>query len=134
MDSNSKWQHCCAIRAAGSSGFPRRGGLSAGVPKENTFDRQFAQDYQRNQLWILSWRKEEHGITLTVVVLQLFAQCCWGGCDDQSYSPVWVGSVKLEDNLRGQLNSSSSSSNSPWDCRGDGNTNPRGSDQKNSTV
>ena len=71
---------------------------------------------------------------LTVMVLQLFAQCHWGGCDDQSYSPVRVGSDKLEDNPRGQLNSSSSSSNIPWDCRDDGNTNPRGSAQNNSTV
>ena len=131
MDSNSKWQHCRARRAAGSSGFPGRGGLSAGVPEANMLDRQLEQDYQRNQLWILSRRKEGHEITLTVVVLQLFAQCRWGDCDDQSYSPVWVGSDKLEDNPRGQLNSSSSSSNSPWDCHGDGNTNTCGSTQNN---
>ena len=56
---------------------------------------------------------------LTVVVLQIFAQCRWVGCDDQSYSPVRVGSDKLEDNARGKLNSNS---NSPSDFRGDGNT------------
>ena len=134
MDSNSKWQHCCARSAAGSSGFPGRGGLSAGLPEANILDRQFAQDYQRNQLWILSRRKEGHGSMFTVMVLQLFAQCRWGGCDDQLYSPVWVGSDKLEDNPRGQLNISSSISNSPWDCRDDGNTNPRGSAQNNLTV
>ena len=42
--------------------------------------------------------------------------------------------LQLEDNPRGQLNSSSSSSNIPWGCRGDVNTNPRGSAQNNSTV
>ena len=71
---------------------------------------------------------------ITVVVLQLFAQCRWDSDNDQSYSPVRFDSDKIEDNLSGQLNSSSSSSNSPWDCRGDGNTNPCGSDQNNSTV
>ena len=53
------------------------------------------------------------------MVLQLFAQCRWGGFDDQLYSPVRVGSDKLEDNARGQLNINS---NSPSDFRGDGNT------------
>ena len=53
------------------------------------------------------------------MVLKLFAQCRWGGCDDQSYSPVWVGSDKQEDNARGQLNSNRKS---PSDCRGDSNT------------
>ena len=134
MDSNSKWQHCRARRAAGSSGFLGRGGLSAGVPEANMLDRQLAQDYQRNQLWILSRRKEGQESTLTVVVLQIFAKCRWGGCDDQSYSLVRVGSDKLEDNPCGQLTRSSSSINSPWDCRNDGNTNPRGSAQNNSTV
>ena len=52
-------------------------------------------------------------------MLQVFAQCRWGGCDDQLYSPVRVGYDKLEDNARGQLNSNR---NSPSDCRGDGNT------------
>ena len=55
----------------------------------------------------------------TVVVLQIFAQYCWGGCDDQSYSPVWVRSDKLEDIACEQLNSNS---NSPSDFRSDGNT------------
>ena len=35
--------------------------------------------------------------------LQIFAQCCWGCCDDQLYSPVQVGSDKLEYNACGQL-------------------------------
>ena len=56
---------------------------------------------------------------LTVLVLQLFDKCCLGGCDDQSYSPVQVGSDKLEDNALEQLNSNS---NSPADCCSDGNT------------
>ena len=56
---------------------------------------------------------------LTVVVLQFFAPCRLGGCDDQSYSSVWVGSDKLEDNACGRLNSNSKS---PWDFCGNGNT------------
>ena len=52
------------------------------------------------------------------MVLQLFAQCCWGNCNDQLYSPVRFRSDKLEDNARGKLNINS---NSPLDCRGDGN-------------
>ena len=52
-------------------------------------------------------------------MLQLFAQCRLGGCDDQLYSPVGVGYNKVEHNACEQLNINS---NRPSDCHGDGNT------------
>ena len=50
-------------------------------------------------------------------MLQILAQCRWGGDDDQSYSPARIGSDKLEDNACGQLKSNS---NSPYDFRSNG--------------
>ena len=53
------------------------------------------------------------------MVLQLFAQWRWDGCDDQSYSPVRVGSDKLEDNDHGKQKINS---NSPSNFRSHSNT------------